>query len=142
MSHTTAQPPRKTLEQRRALYALDFVKKSKSEADWEDTKRLAKQLPVRIMTAGLGHALAFTENKGGKTLVGTLSDWINTRIATAGKPTGILERITNGDASFLRHATDETLAVLVWINRFAEATDVENSPDENAQKHQGQGIRK
>ena len=33
----------------------------------------------------------------------------------------LLEQIVNGDSNFLRRATDETLAYLQWLNRFAEA---------------------
>jgi CRISPR-associated protein Cmr5 len=32
-----------------------------------------------------------------------------------------LERIVQGNSDFLRRATDEVLAYLLWLNRFAEA---------------------
>lgn len=140
MSSIPAKPPHKTLEQRRALHALKFVQQHAREAGWEDTKRLAKQLPVRIMTAGLGHALLFTSNKDGGKIIDTLSDWLKARMVPTDQRTDILDRITNGDASFLRRATDETLALLAWINRFAEAAEGEKSADKQARNEQDQRI--
>lgn len=124
MSSIPAKPPHKTLEQRRALHAFTFVQEHAREAGWEDTKRLAKQLPVRIMTAGLGHALAFTKEKGGEILVDGLSKWLAKRIPSNGKD-DLICRIKDGDAAFLRRATDEILAVLIWVNRFFESKEKE-----------------
>ena len=37
------------------------------------------------------------------------------------KTVDLLERIVKGNSDFLRRATDEVLAYLVWLKRFAEA---------------------
>ncbi len=36
-------------------------------------------------------------------------------------PKHLLESIIKGDSEFLRRATDEVIAYLQWLNRFAEA---------------------
>ena len=122
---------KKTLEQARALAAWNFNQSLRQSPKREDTKRLAKQLPVRIMSAGLGHALAFTKQKGGDELLADISAWVAQRLKPTASSAGkskpdIIERIIHGDADFLRRATDEILAYLIWINRFAEADNAQN----------------
>ena len=47
----------------------------------------------------------------------------------APKPDSLMESIIHGDSEFMRRATDEALAYLQWLNRFAEAqmADAETS---------------
>jgi len=99
----------------------------------------AKKLPTRILAAGLGPALAFLAAKGKdsaplRLLVDNLSDWIKERIVLQKQEAkDLLERIVHNDCNFLRRATDEVLAYMVWLNRFAEAeglTDEEMMNDE------------
>lgn len=120
---------RQTLDQRRAAHAWDVVQRAKSgqvhHRD-QDAKKLggqAKKLPTRIMATGLGQALAFLKAKGyAPGLLAELTDWIKLRMPPAqGEPQDLLERIVKGNPDFLRRATDEVLAYLVWLNRFAEA---------------------
>jgi CRISPR-associated protein Cmr5 len=121
-----------TLEQRRARHAWEAVARLKNAKpeDAKDCKGEAKKLPVRIMTSGLGQALAFLKAKsGGKktgldTLLDRLSDWVvrGRRLpGVQGSDQDLMKNIISGDAVFLRRATDETLAYLQWFNRFAEA---------------------
>lgn len=114
-----------TLDQRRAAHAWEAVQRA-TKLGADDAKKYggqAKKLPIRILTAGLGPALAFLKAKQyAPTLVNDLSAWLNERIPPkAGEPRDLLERIVKGDSGFLRRATDETLAYLDWLNRFAEA---------------------
>lgn len=126
-----------TLDQRRANHAWDVVRRAKQKQDPhenQDPKKFggqAKKLPTRIMAAGLGQALAFLKAKDyAPGLIEELSDWIGNRIPPKqGEPTDLLERIVKGDSDFLRRATDEVLAYLAWLNRFAEA---EGLTDEGA----------
>ena len=90
--------------------------------------REAKKLPMRIMAAGLGQVLAFILAKAKdkkpnfKRLHEDLTDWvIKQRPMSAKKPDSLMESIVEGDSDFLRRATDEALAYLSWLNRFAEA---------------------
>ncbi|HWP39770.1 MAG TPA: type III-B CRISPR module-associated protein Cmr5 [Tepidisphaeraceae bacterium] len=128
MTQTSGQI-RQTLDQRRATHAWDVVQRAKNKRNPhqnQDPKKFggqAKKLPTRIMAAGLGQALAFLKAKGyAPGLLAELNDWIAQRMPPApGGSRDLLERIVRGDSDFLRRATDEVLAYLVWLNRFAEA---------------------
>ncbi len=127
----TNQVNRQTLEQRRASHAWEAVQRAKNKQkphEEQDPKKFdgqARKLPVRIMTSGLGQALAFLEaKKYAPGLLAELKDWINMRIPPRqNQSMDLSERITKEDSDFLRRATDEVLAYLVWIIRFAEAED-------------------
>ncbi len=120
---------RQTLDQRRASHAWEAVQGAKKKTkphENQDPKKFggqAKKLPTRIMAAGLGQALAFLKAKGyAPGLLAELNDWVAKRIPPAqGETNVLLERIVKGNSDFLRRATDEVLAYLVWLNRFAEA---------------------
>lgn len=120
---------RQTLDQRRAGHAWDVVQRAKGRQGHhqnQDARKFggqAKKLPTRIMAAGLGQALAFLKAKDyAPGLLAELNDWINARVPPAqSEPQDLLERIIKGNSDFLRRATDEVLAYLVWLNRFAEA---------------------
>ncbi|MEK7748240.1 MAG: type III-B CRISPR module-associated protein Cmr5 [Nitrospirota bacterium] len=127
----------KTLDQRRANHAWEKIislqviptKKEphKHNEDAKEYAREARKLPARIMAAGLGQALAFIMAKAKKKpklkqLHDDLTDWVITRRSIpAEKPDSLMQSIIEGDSDFLRRATDEVLAYLVWLNRFAEA---------------------
>jgi CRISPR-associated protein Cmr5 len=127
-----------TLEQRRAKHAYDAVQRAKSKTNAhakQDPKKFggqAKKLPSRIMAAGLGQALVFLRAKDyAPGLLAELSDWV--LVQRPGKADGkadLLLRIIEGDSDFLRRATDECLAYLLWLNRFADA---EGLTDEEVQ---------
>lgn len=115
---------RKTLDQKRAAHAWSQVQKVKTEATPEERKSFKVQIkktPVRIVSAGLGQALAFLKAKGyAPHLQRALTEWVEQRVGKAeGKD--LLLRIVEGDAAFLRRATAECLAYLEWMVRFAEA---------------------
>jgi CRISPR-associated protein Cmr5 len=130
-------PPRQTLDQRRAAHAWEVVQRAKQKQghhNKQDPKKFggqAKKLPTRIMAAGLGQALAFLKAKDyAPGLLVELAEWMNQRIPpNQGQPTELLERIIKGDSDFLRRATDEVLAYLVWLNRFAEAEGLTEGED-------------
>lgn len=118
-----------TLDQRRARHAWAAVQRAGSRQgrhqNQDSTKfgGQAKKLPTRIMIAGLGQALAFLRAKDDAPgLLAELDDWIAQRIPARGGDTpDLLQRIIEGDSDLLHRATDEVLAYLVWLNRFAEA---------------------
>ena len=127
---------RQTLDQRRAAHAWARVDELDPKlVDGIDRKlggeyaRQAKRLPVRTLTSGLGHALAFLQAKSkdgdaNSRLVEDLSDWVLDRRNLPARPAdarNLVEAITKGDAVFLQLATDEALAYLQWLTRFAEA---------------------
>lgn len=123
---------RRTLGQQRAGHAWQAVEDARQTlgpAAANDYAREAKRLPVRIMTSGLGHALAFVIAKGGdgrKRLTRDLAGWLLTERGlhratdeTNGK--ALIDAIVKRDADFLRRATEEAQLYLQWLTRFAEA---------------------
>lgn len=125
-----------TLDQRRAQHAWSSIVRW-SEPQPDGTRRYTKQakeyageakkLPVRIVASGLGQALAFVLAKAAKQehlarLHEDLSDWVlRKRLALPDDPPRLMDSVLQGDAVFLRRATDEVIAYLGWLNRFAEA---------------------
>lgn len=107
----------KTRDQRRASDAWTAIEKIRKQTDRADIVRAAKKLPIRIHTAGLGHAVQFVKAKERtKALVPLLSRWV-----LGEKSDDLPKAIRDGDADSLRRQTAEALAWLQWFNRFAEA---------------------
>jgi len=129
-----------TLDQRRAKHAWDAVQhalKRSGDHQGQDSKKFggeARRLPMRIMVSGLGQALAFLEAKNEvRGLLAELSDWVLERRGLGpGAGRDLLQAVIGRNSDFLRRATDETLAYLQWLKRFAEA---EGLTDE----HEAQG---
>ena len=127
----------RTLDQRRARHAWEAVARVKAgdaATLGSSYAREAKRLPIRILTAGLGHALAFLHAKASSQvesantlLLRDVADWVldKRRRSNGGvdRPSAdaLIEKIVKGDANFLRVTTEEVLAYLQWLTRFAEA---------------------
>ena len=134
---TVPATPGPTIDQRRARHAWDAVARVRNNPkrpSGSSYAREAKRLPVRILTAGLGHALAFLNAKAGPgresanvLLLRDVADWVLDKRDNPGSSAerplsrALIEKIVAGDATFLRFATDEVLAYLQWLTRFAEA---------------------
>jgi len=126
-----AQGGRRTIDQRRAEHAWDTVDLIAAGPGAAKEVGHARKLPARILASGLGAALAFVQAKGeAPTLVARLSNWVlsdETPVKAQAPgtqqqgPPSLLAAVVYGDVSCLRLATTETLAYLVWLNRFAEA---------------------
>ncbi len=118
------QPHRQTVEQQRAAFALECVRKVKREAFASKYRQLVRGLPAMILTNGLGQTLAFLKAKGGEksnehqTAYTHLSAWAREQLRFG---PDLLEQITRMDVSQYRLAQTETLAVLGWLKRFADA---------------------
>jgi len=126
-----------TLEQRRAKHAWEAVQSvvqamqngtEGDKAKARDFGGQAKRLPMRIMAAGLGQALTFLlAKKYAPNLLEVIGDWVLERTnpdSQRPRPPAsdaLIQQIINGDSNFLRRATDETLAYLRWLIRFADA---------------------
>ncbi len=133
---STSQSKSTTLDQRRAQHAWEAVEglEQLDEGQRKEYAGEAKKLPVRIMASGLGQALAFIlakakEKKHGlEKLHEDLTDWVlRQRLLAGASRDSLLESVIHGDAEFLRRATDEVLAYLQWLNRFAEARGLTGS---------------
>ena len=136
MTHTSEKKHKQTVDQRRAAHAWKAITslatlegtQRKYGEDAKEYAREAKKLPTRILSSGLGQALSFILAKAKakkpnlSKLHDHLTDWvIRERPIPAKKPDSLLESILEGDSDFLRRATDEALAYLQWLNRFADA---------------------
>jgi CRISPR-associated protein Cmr5 len=137
-----------TLDQRRAHHAWDAVstivqdhireENGKRKPD-ETAKKYggqARKLPARIMTSGLGQALAFLNAKGyAPELLKDISDWVlDKRVNKAStadrpEPNALVTHIIEGSSNDLRRWTDETLAYLRWLIRFADAEGLTSEED-------------
>lgn len=125
----------RTLDQRRASDAWKVVQDVKAGNDEKKKKEFgtqAKKLPMRIMAAGLGHALAFLEGKGyAESLRSALNEWARKRREPEqGEDARLFVRIIQKDADFQRWATAECLAYLRWLVRFADAEDLTRGTQE------------
>jgi CRISPR-associated protein Cmr5 len=133
----------KTLDQRRAAHAWEVVRNVVKLKKEEAAKfgGQARKLPTRIIASGLGQALAFLKAKNyAPALLVALGDWVLDKRkdpASTKKPpkdTALLEAVIQGDSDFLRRATDEVLAYLQWLNRFAEAENLFAEPESQAEQ--------
>jgi len=145
---TTQAELKKTLDQRRAEHAWKAVQriaqqhvtvtKGKPVPD-KDGKAFggnAKKLPTRIMASGLGQALAFLHGKElAKELQIALGDWVldKRRNPHSNKappaPDALLQAVIQGSSGSLRVMTDEVLAYLSWLNRFADGAGLTEKVD-------------
>lgn len=158
MSEKTDNQSKQTLDQRRANHAWEATKRVLEEYPPKTVngKRIphvqakkfggqAKKLPMRIMSAGLGQALAFLDAKDyAPDLLVTISDWVLDKRGKSNDKSGpplakqkpefkktLIQSIIKGDSDFLRRVTDEVQAYLVWLNRFAEAEGLKDEGDES-----------
>ena len=128
-----------TLDQRRAAHAWGAIQRLRKAGKREQEQYAgeAKKLPIRIMTSGLGQALAFllAKAKEKKCMLGQLHDdltgWtLGQRGLRGAVSDSLIRSVIQGDSDFLRQATDEVLAYLQWLNRFAEAEGLKGGQEE------------
>ncbi len=125
-------PEKRTLEQRRAEYALakiDQVLRDKAAhkkgADPGKFKSQLLKLPARLHTNGLGQTIAFYLAAGKDKPEWEICSWLAAWLAgqkiytTPGKD--LIHCIAEGSETVYRRASAETRALAVWLKRFAEA---------------------
>lgn len=124
----------RTLEQERGKHAWEMLEQVRSQGFRTEYRSLVRKLPSYIMLTGLGQTLAFLQAKGGggnnehQALDSHLSQWVLKQLGVT-STTSLLAWILadNRTADDYRRATNETLAYLVWLKRFAEAFIPERS---------------
>lgn len=122
-----------TLEQKRAQYALDRVKRLGSECDEKKQEMFvsyAKSLTPMIITNGLGQstAMLLAQAKGDKSdphylLYSCLQEWLcrdEPQAPYRGEPELIAAIVKNDRERYL-WAQAEALALLEWLKKFAVA---------------------
>ncbi len=147
--NTAASQSKPSPDQRRAQHAWERVqeilkkyppqRKNGRTTPADRAKKIggqAKKLPMRILASGLGQALAFLRAKDyAPEVLVALGDWVLDKRSNpdSKKPPpndkALIEEIIKGSSDFLRRATDESLAYLQWLNRFAEAEGLTEGED-------------
>lgn len=120
----------RSVEQGRAKFAYDQVKKVAVDANPEDLKKKyksgAKKLPILIKTNGLAQALAYIQNRDNyPRLYGQIASWLRTKELIEGGD--LVDQVVNMESNEYRRITTETLALLNWVRRFVDGlmSDVE-----------------
>jgi len=114
-------------EQERAKKAWDLVN-SVPNTIIDSYASLVKSAPVMILTNGLGQTLAFIISKS-KTkeytlLYKHLSVWLSNNVVWTQNDDisdDLIERVIHEKSQGYRMATEEALAFLAWVKRFATA---------------------
>ncbi len=113
--------PTQTREQKRAAAAWKCVNSLGNNVKPKDFAATCKKTSARILTAGLGGALAFLlakdDRKRGDDRVAAL---IAEHCKANADASAFLRDLTKCDSSALRRHTDEALALLVWMARLAD----------------------
>jgi len=118
----------KTIEQERAKFCIEQVKKVKNETqdkERQDKKyqSAAKSLPAFIVSNGLIPTLAFYKSKKEKEPVyNAINEWLKNRGFVK---KDALEELVGSDFQTLRLATIEALAIANWLKRIVEVEIVE-----------------
>ncbi len=116
-------------EQERAKKAWELVN-AVSDNIADKYKSLAKSAPVMILTNGLGQTLAFflSKIKGQNEyfmLYSHIEQWLNVGnipwTQHANTHNRLIEKIMHENSQINRMATEEALAFLSWVKRFASA---------------------
>jgi len=113
-----------TLGQQRAQFCLEQLKQL-DNALRDDFKPFTAGLPAMILQNGFGQTLAFLQSKGKKKhLTGfrIIVSWlVNRGLLAPGSPIEQLQSISNMDQADYLRAQQETLAMLEWLKRYANA---------------------
>ena len=122
---------KRSLEQRRAKYALDTVKKREQEFGEESKKRerylnRVKSLPATIIMCGLGQTVATLFAAGikdnpDKMLYKDLENWLCDQEGTIFQEKNLMKAIVNSDRKKYIQAQAEALKLLEWLKKLATA---------------------
>lgn len=125
----------RTLEQRRAAFALGFIEQQRGNGD-KDKEKLNTHIhktPSLILQCGLGQALAFllADAKGeltpSKILYNALQDWLCGTRNAVDRPVRVynngelIQLLVEGSRSDYFRAQEESLMLLNWLKKFADA---------------------
>ncbi len=110
-----------SLEQQRAAAAWDAIKSVPTNSK-KDYVTVARDAPTCIQTNGLGQALAFWRAKKHWDIYKHVSGWVIKQLKIPNQD--LMEWIIKDASSQeYRHATNEAIAYLVWLKRFAQAQE-------------------
>lgn len=114
----------RTLGQQRAAYCLEQLEKLPCKRD--DFKPLSAGLPSMILQNGFGQTLAFLQAKGKDKHLAAfqiIASWLVERnlLEVDRPPVEILTKISQMPQAQYLQAQRETLAMLEWLKRYANA---------------------
>lgn len=115
----------RTLGQQRAQFCLKKLEDLPDNIR-DDFKPFTAGLPAMILQNGFGQTLAFLQAKGKdkhKQGFSIISSWLVERkiISNAQQDVEILEQLSTMDQKQYLYAQKETLAMLEWLKRYANA---------------------
>lgn len=114
----------RTLGQKRAEFALEKVV-SIPQAKKEKFKPFSAGAPSMILQNGFGQALAFWVSKGKEehmTMISLVKEWLcSNNFAQGQSTTDFLRDLSQIDQRKYLAAQKETLALLEWVKRYANA---------------------
>lgn len=120
------------LENRRAAFAFEqvgqIVPKENSEKEKERSKEyrsLVRSFPAMILSNGYATAMAFlyskkSEKNAHATLYQQILDWLKQQGLLTEDSSDFMRYLVEQDHNNYRMLTNETLALLAWLKRFAE----------------------
>lgn len=132
----------KKLEQGRAEFAYECVKKAVESVEEKKRKEYlsySRKIPQMILTNGLGQTLAFVKSKAKEEnayeiLYSQMTDYLKsnntTRIKMPSENSELVEWVISCNSTTYRYITQELLAFLNWLKRFAEGMIKEGDSDE------------
>lgn len=125
MAADAKQPPRQTLEQRRAEDAWKRAGEGIAQhgKDYKDYVNDAKGLPALIMNSGLMQVMAFLQDKGGRhhTLAQHLRSWLARQCGTPEDFDKFMQALMRAGPSDYQAITAEAFAWLRWLRQMAAA---------------------
>lgn len=130
----------RTVSQRRAEFALEFVHDYRVKARPGDNDKMSTHInktPIRILQNGLGQALAFllADAKGSaaapaQRLYDEMQKWLcgqrdresfPCRVYGDGASPHLIDHLVQGDRARYMAAQDEALRLFVWLKKFSDA---------------------
>ncbi len=136
-----SQTIRTKLEQGRAAKAYEYAEEGAKLSKAKEYKSYVKKMPMMIKVNGLGAAVAFAFSKGAKDgqpnkgtpwglIYHQLAEWVSTekQLVSLGQKF-FANVLTELDSAQYRAVTNEVLALLSWMRRFAEGL-IEGESDE------------
>lgn len=115
-----------TIEQKRAQFALTWMKQQIAHPKESEIKSWASQFPLMIHTNGIGQACAFFKSRknveGARLLYSHLNDWLKGQFTDLYKgKTDLMDVIVACNQQQYRLLQAESLAYLQWVKQLSKA---------------------
>ncbi|MCX7999851.1 MAG: type III-B CRISPR module-associated protein Cmr5 [Leptospiraceae bacterium] len=123
-------------KQERAQKAYHFVSEASKDTslNHNEYKQYIKKLPMMIYTNGLSASLAFVFSKGSpayKKIYEQIGNWLQEKQIIKAE---LIKEILELDSINYRVATNEVLALLEWMKRFADGMLKEDTQQDKDEK--------